>query len=291
MAIFGFDEVQLCLLVTGAFMGLVALPGVVKPAWHMKKLLPFKLPDPNKDVKTTSQLVLNHYMMSTTRLQTAGLVIAMAYACPGITTIVYLIMFYVATLTLAYPYVFGSSKMDSKKTLVGMDDKAATMLVIVGGVFMAYLAVTLVMNLGSGFATLSMPSEPMAVTIVAVSTLFTVSNIPPIFNPAMALEQYMEKGAMSKDKYAIAKYGMYMRFNGNGWVFLNGGTLLAVLQTTDETFPIIGALFVVYNLYYSIFFITVMTNPQYGFQKLPLLVYLFICAFTAGGVAMGLISD
>ena len=290
MAIFGFDEVQLCLLVTGVVMGLVALPGAIKPAWHMKKMMPFRLPDA-KDVKTTSQLVLNHYMWSFTRVQLAGLIIAMAYACPSITTVAFVLAFYVAVITLGYPYVFGSSAMDSKKTLVGVDDKAGYVLFVVAGTFMIYLSATLVLNLGDGFATLSMSSDPMVLTIISVSTLFTVSNIPPIFNPVMALEQYFEKGAMSKDKYAVAKYNMYMRFNGNGWAFLNGGTLLAILQTTDETFPIIGALFVVYNLYYSIFFIVVLNSPQYGFQKLPLLVYLFICAATGGAVAMGLISD
>ena len=81
---------------------------------------------------------------------------------------------------------------------------------------------------------------------------------------------------------------MYMQMNANSWVFLNAGTILACLIAPN--YDVLGRLFVGYNLFYACLFIFILSkNATYGFQTLPFLIFLLLCSFTAGGVAIGLL--
>jgi hypothetical protein len=231
-------------------------------------------------------MILNHFMWCAARLQIAGLIVAMAYACPSKEMVLYVLAFYVSIVALAYPMLYGEAKQQ-----IGVNERIGNLLVIVAGAFIVASVVILARNWDAAEAfplEIADETAPIAWTIITIMGLFTLSNAPAVFAPAMALEQYVLPGTLSTDKYDLAKFHMYMRMNANSWCFLNGGTFLATLAA--PSLELIGTLFVVFNLFYSILFIyIIINNAKYEFQIGPFLVFILLLGFSAGGVTIGLL--
>lgn len=279
------------LTIIGTIMSLLATPGIIKPRNHMTMFMGMSLPT---DEPSLAKLTLFWFMAQKSNFFLGIFLICSAFTCPCLPLVGFAGLLPVVRAGMGLRMMFGDVAQ-----YMGVDTKAVMPLIILTGLLFVGSVVGIYMSVNDAdymaFAAAMEEAAPkkldeygaLVYTLMGVAGFFTLSNLPPIFVPGVALGSYMLPQALPSDKYTMVKLEELMRLNAVTWTLLSFAQFAGIFMAPDLS--VYGPMTIVFNLgFVALFMYNIINAADYGFQVPPAVFFMFLVSFSTGAAAMGL---